>query len=329
MRKKLLSILFVLGAFEMYGQVGVGTELPDITSQLDVVANNKGILIPRVNLIDSKSEIPIVNDGTLPNGLIVFNIATSGQIPDNVSPGLYYWLDGSWNRMMSPVDLRNPKDTVLYDPETVSLTYIDQQGDSKEVNISNLIKSNETITTLVKNQDGSYTYTNEAGQTKRIDFTGDAVVAQFDHEVVLEKIEALIKQKESQTSLVYDPLTHVLTYKPENGELTSINLSELLNNGPETLTALSYDAAAHTITYKAEDGNTTTINLSELLNNGPETLTALSYDATAHSLTYKAEDGNITAIDLNALVNNPETLTALSYDATAHSLTYKAEDGNI
>ncbi|THF53337.1 hypothetical protein E6C50_03805 [Flavobacterium supellecticarium] len=327
MRKKLLSILFVLGAFEMYGQVGVGTELPDITSQLDVVANNKGILIPRVSLIDSKSKDPIVNDGTLPNGLIVFNIATSGQIPDNVSPGLYYWLNGSWNRMISPVDIRTSEGTVLYNPEVVALSYIDQQGDSRIINIDSLVKSNETITTLVKNQDGSYTYTNEAGQSKRIDFTGDAVVEQFDHEVVLEKIEALIKQKETQTSLVYDPLTHVLTYKAEDGNTTTINLSELLNNGSETLTALSYDATAHTITYRAEDGNTTTINLSELLNNGSETLTALSYDATAHTITYRAEDGNTTSIDLNALANNPETLTALSYDASTHTITYRAEDG--
>lgn len=326
MRKKLLSILLVLGALEMYAQVGVGTEYPNISSQLDVVAENKGILIPRVNLLNTKSQEPILSDGFLPNGLIVFNTSTSGEIPDNVDPGIYYWLNGEWKRVISPLDIRSSNGTVIYDPQAIALTYINQNGESRLIDINAIVKENETITTLVRNLDGSYTFTNEAGVAKRIDFNGDLVVEQLEHEVVLEKIESLVKQKETLTALTYNAATHTLNYKPERGEITSFDLKALVNNN-ETLTGLTYDTASHNLTYKAEDGNTTTIDLSTLLN-GTETLTRLTYDSPSHTLTYNAEDGNTTTIDLSALVNDSQTLTTLGYDTATRALVYKAEDGN-
>lgn len=327
MRKKLLSILLVLGALEMYAQVGVGTEYPNISSQLDVVAENKGVLIPRVSLLNTRSQEPIVSDGFLPNGLIVFNTNTSGEIPDNVNPGIYYWLNGEWKRVISPYDIRSSQGTVIYDPQATALTYIDQDGESRLIDINTVVKGNETITSLVKNLDGSYTFTNEAGVAKRIDFTGDLVVEQLEHEVVLEKIESLVKQSETLTTLTYNAGTHTLNYKPERGAVTSLDLKVLVNNN-ETLTGLTYDAALHTLNYKDEKGNATTIDLSAMVS-GAETLTALTYDASLHTLMYKAEDGNTTTFDLSALMNGSQTLTTLGYDAGTNALTYKAEDGNI
>lgn len=48
MKNKLLPLLFVLGAYGAYGQVGIGTPTPNLSSQLEIVASNRGILIPRV-----------------------------------------------------------------------------------------------------------------------------------------------------------------------------------------------------------------------------------------------------------------------------------------
>lgn len=53
MKNKLLPLLFVLGAYGAYGQVGIGTPTPNLSSQLEIVASDKGILIPRVAQAES------------------------------------------------------------------------------------------------------------------------------------------------------------------------------------------------------------------------------------------------------------------------------------
>src|SRR5690606_27008261 len=56
---------------------------------------------------------------------------------------------------------------VSYDGDT--FTYIDENGTSQTINFEELVQANETVTTLVNNGDGTYTYTNEAGDTVTID----------------------------------------------------------------------------------------------------------------------------------------------------------------
>ncbi|MEZ0006467.1 signal transduction histidine kinase [Flavobacterium sp. 28YEA47A] len=44
MNNKFLTLLFVIGVYSAYGQVGIGTGIPNGSTQLEVVANNRGIL---------------------------------------------------------------------------------------------------------------------------------------------------------------------------------------------------------------------------------------------------------------------------------------------
>src|SRR5690606_33192995 len=48
---------------------------------------------------------------------------------------------------------------VYYDGR--QFTYVDQAGDTHIVNIQDIVQANETVTTLVNNLDGTYTYTSE------------------------------------------------------------------------------------------------------------------------------------------------------------------------
>src|SRR5690606_27720389 len=69
-------------------------------------------------------------------------------------------------------------------------TYVDQAGDTHVINIKEIVQANETITTIVNNNDGTYTYTNEAGATAIIDVPA-AVVNQFENiynDIVNEQI---------------------------------------------------------------------------------------------------------------------------------------------
>ncbi|MGY5255631.1 hypothetical protein, partial [Sphingobacterium spiritivorum] len=48
-------------------------------------------------------------------------------------------------------------------------------GTTQTINISNIVKANETVTTLVNNGNGTYTYTSENGTTTTINVPADVI----------------------------------------------------------------------------------------------------------------------------------------------------------
>ncbi|MEX0995647.1 MAG: tail fiber domain-containing protein [Flavobacteriaceae bacterium] len=92
MFKKITLSVLTLFCFTslLVAQVGIGTTMPDPSAMLDIESSNSGFLIPRVELIATNSQVPIAAP-TLEEGLMVFNIATDGTAPNNVTPGFYYW----------------------------------------------------------------------------------------------------------------------------------------------------------------------------------------------------------------------------------------------
>ncbi|MCL9807356.1 hypothetical protein NAT51_17645 [Flavobacterium amniphilum] len=78
------------------GNVGVSQTLPK--GILDVEATDRGIVFPRVALTATNAQAPVINPqtGTIPAGTVVYNTATAGTSPNNVSPGLYYWNGTRW-----------------------------------------------------------------------------------------------------------------------------------------------------------------------------------------------------------------------------------------
>lgn len=88
LQKILIFVFFLFGTL-VYGQVGVQTNTPHASSALDIVATDKGLLIPRVTLTASLlSPLPV----TLPaTGLMVFNTGANQPV------GLYYWTGTSWS----------------------------------------------------------------------------------------------------------------------------------------------------------------------------------------------------------------------------------------
>jgi len=87
-----------------FGQnVGINTtgNAPNSSALLDIDAspgNNKGILIPRLPLTATNVGAPISPaPGVGEKGLMVYNTATAGTIPNDVVPGFYYWNGSSWS----------------------------------------------------------------------------------------------------------------------------------------------------------------------------------------------------------------------------------------
>ena len=75
--------------------VGVGTNSPDASAKMDIVSIDKGILIPRVSLVDvTNGTTPIVSPA---NGLMVWN--TNAAVVGGYGIGFYYWGGTNWAKV--------------------------------------------------------------------------------------------------------------------------------------------------------------------------------------------------------------------------------------
>lgn len=81
----LLTLLFTI--VETSAQVGIGTTTPQ--GALDITSTNDGLLIPRVALMLG-ANFPLPLSAPV-NSEIIYNTATVGTAPNNVTPGFYFW----------------------------------------------------------------------------------------------------------------------------------------------------------------------------------------------------------------------------------------------
>ena len=91
-------ILNLKSAFSQQN-IGINTSgaAPNASALLDVVATDKGVLIPRVALTATNSGSPISPlPGAGESGLLIYNTTTAGTAPNNVVPGFYYWDGTRW-----------------------------------------------------------------------------------------------------------------------------------------------------------------------------------------------------------------------------------------
>jgi len=91
MKKKILLLIIgcvFMTTYFVYPQTGIGTEIPDVTSMLEVKSTNKGVLLPRVTLTSIDMDL----DGVAgqETGLLVYN--NGGTLTD----GYYFWNGAEW-----------------------------------------------------------------------------------------------------------------------------------------------------------------------------------------------------------------------------------------
>jgi hypothetical protein len=100
--KNLLLPSFCFVALASVAQnVGINSTgaAPVNSAALDVDMANKGVLIPRVALTTTASFAPVTGTATV--SLLVYNTATAGISPFNVTPGYYYWDGVQWVRFIT------------------------------------------------------------------------------------------------------------------------------------------------------------------------------------------------------------------------------------
>ncbi|MGN6490658.1 MAG: hypothetical protein ACTHLE_01580 [Agriterribacter sp.] len=80
------------------GTVTGSTNLPHAAALVEFESNNKGVLLPRVELTATNNALPLA--AHVP-GMMVYNTATAGTAPNNVTPGFYYNTGSAWARLIA------------------------------------------------------------------------------------------------------------------------------------------------------------------------------------------------------------------------------------
>lgn len=82
------TLLFSKG---IAAQVGIGTEQPHSSTQLHIVAQDRGVLFPQVPL-KSRTDQETISNGNV-TSLLVYNTSTSTDL----NPGYYFWDGTQWS----------------------------------------------------------------------------------------------------------------------------------------------------------------------------------------------------------------------------------------
>lgn len=83
------------------GAVPAASALLDIDASALPANDKRGLLIPRIALTSRTTAAPVVGPAA---SLLIYNTATAGAAPNNVTPGYYYWSGAEWLRMFSGND---------------------------------------------------------------------------------------------------------------------------------------------------------------------------------------------------------------------------------
>lgn len=100
MKTTVLAICLLGSVNFAYNQnnVGIGTTTPDASSALDIEATDQGLLVPRIALLATNNNNPVAAPAT---SLLVYNTATAGVAPNDVTPGYYFWDGTQWVRLLN------------------------------------------------------------------------------------------------------------------------------------------------------------------------------------------------------------------------------------
>lgn len=173
--------------------------------------------------------------GNLVNGLLVFN--TSDQ--NDLQAGFYYWYGSNWQRLGSE------NDSFL-----------------------------ETITSLIDNENGTYTYINEIGDLTLIDIPS-AVIEDLQSEgVIFNELITLFNPAETLTFLHLQADGTTLEYIDELENVHLIDLLQIIRDNENTT---SLEDGMHTTITESTNGMHTTYQVHVPVARGADSLGVASY----------------------------------------------------
>ena len=109
----LMVACLTISAIANSQNVGIGTNSPNASAQLDVFADNKGLLVPRVSIGNVFSAAPVTSPAL---GLLVWN--TNAATTNGQGVGFYFWAGTRWQKLVNAAEgwslTGNVADTALH-----------------------------------------------------------------------------------------------------------------------------------------------------------------------------------------------------------------------
>src|SRR5690606_6640299 len=84
-------------------KIGDNNLIMNQNAVLDIESTNKGLLLPRLELTATDDFAPLTAHV---EGMTVYNTATAGTAPNNVTPGYYYNNGTQWVRIATGADIK-------------------------------------------------------------------------------------------------------------------------------------------------------------------------------------------------------------------------------
>ncbi|WP_299397534.1 hypothetical protein [uncultured Gelidibacter sp.] len=197
MKKLLLLITLLTGNF-IFAQVGIGTDVPNPSTQLEIKSSDRGVLIPQIALTGVTDQVTITGGNV--ESLLVYNTSNSNA----VTPGYYYWSQGRWNKLATSTEMTLPDNVVLWDvvnnqfiridangdvqvigdaslqtltmlrlnADGFTLEYMDEDENLTKIDLKTIIQNFQSVTNLVDNNDGTFTFTNENNSSVTVSIQG-------------------------------------------------------------------------------------------------------------------------------------------------------------
>lgn len=133
LKKQLLPLTFLLSMLSfiaVHAQVGINTTSPGDGSMLDIESSEKGVFIPKVDIVDLSTINPIsgvgatVADLQAAEGLMVYNTNTTS------GPGFFFWTGTRWQALGGGIAADPPIDSVSLtsDVQISAATWTDVAG---------------------------------------------------------------------------------------------------------------------------------------------------------------------------------------------------------
>ena len=318
----------ILGHKNIFAQqnVGIGTVTPNSKSILELVASDKGILIPRLSSVERIA----VNPSSMEDGLLVYDIDSK----------LFYYWNGNTSAWV-PFPQTIPDDDFVtsgsYNSATGILTLSMNSGGS--VSIPLLIDTDDQ-TLSFNNATGELTISD--GNTVTLaSGSGDdwgGQVVQVDGVTITgngtagSPLMVTLSGTDNQnlTSATLSGTT--LTIDIEDGTSTSVDLAPILPPGgsdDQNLTTATLTAS--TLTIGIEDGSSASVDLSPLQDGtGTDDQNLTGASLTGTILNIDIEDGTSASVDLAPILppggSDDQNLTGASLTGT--TLTIDIESGS-
>jgi hypothetical protein len=280
-------------------------------SVLELQSTNKGFVAPRVALTATNSASPLSASPALLEGTIVYNTATAGSSPNDVTPGFYYWNGTTWSRLIAGNQPLTANGPLSYNTSTGVLSISQADGSTNGyLTSSNWTTFNNKVT-QVSTVNSARIVIGGTTQNPTVDLATTGVTAGTYTKVTIDAYGRVLSTGTISTS----DLTDLAISSPTNGQVLVYNsTSGKWENQSVSAAVLSSISGAAPITFNSGTG-VIGINRYDVTSSDITVGNGTNQVVGGTNMTLTINKGNLTSSDItvgngsNAVLGTGTTLT--------------------